>query len=99
MTKIKICGLKRLKDVGYVNEAKPDYAGFVLHFPRSHRSLSEEEATALRARLLPEIPAVGVFVDQPMEIVVSLLKRGVIDIAQLHGSESPDYIRTLRRQT
>ena len=39
MTKIKICGLFREQDIEYVNEALPDYAGFILHFPKSHRNI------------------------------------------------------------
>ena len=35
MTKIKICGLFREEDINYVNEAKPDFIGFV--FAKSHR--------------------------------------------------------------
>ena len=42
--RIKICGLFRECDIEYVNEARPDYAGFILHFPRSHRNLTPEVA-------------------------------------------------------
>ena len=31
MTKVKICGLKTIKDIQAVNRWKPDFAGFVLH--------------------------------------------------------------------
>jgi phosphoribosylanthranilate isomerase len=27
---IKICGLRRAEDIAFVNEALPDYAGFIL---------------------------------------------------------------------
>ena len=36
-TKIKICGLKRPEDITYVNEAKSDYCGFIIEFPKSSR--------------------------------------------------------------
>jgi phosphoribosylanthranilate isomerase len=29
MPKIKICGLKRVEDINFVNITKPDYVGFV----------------------------------------------------------------------
>jgi len=32
-TKIKICGLRRREDILAVNEAKPDYCGFIIEFP------------------------------------------------------------------
>ena len=36
-TKIKICGLKRPEDITYVNEAKPDYCGFIIEFPKQQK--------------------------------------------------------------
>ena len=48
MTQIKICGLTREADIDYVNEAKPDYIGFVLNFPKSRRNLTPERAAAKR---------------------------------------------------
>ena len=33
MTQIKICGLSRDCDIDYVNQAAPDYAGFILRYP------------------------------------------------------------------
>ncbi len=94
-TKIKICGLYREQHVDYVNTAKPDYAGFVF-YPPSHRYVSREEMKRLRERLLPEIPAVGVFVNVPVEEVASYIEEGLIQIAQLHGAETEEDIRKLR---
>ena len=42
--RIKICGLFTESAVDFVNEAKPDYAGFVLNFPKSHRNISLNRA-------------------------------------------------------
>lgn len=99
MTKIKICGLYRERDIDFVNQYLPDYAGFVINFPRSHRSLSPEKAGKLVRLLNPGIPAVGVIVDQPLEQAARLLEEHVVDILQLHGSESGDYIRALKERT
>ena len=44
MTKIKICGLSRPEDVEAVNEAKPDFCGFVVGYPKSRRSVTPERA-------------------------------------------------------
>lgn len=37
--------------------------------------------------LSPHIQAVGVFVNEEPEIIARFLEEGIIDIAQLHGSE------------
>lgn len=96
MTRIKICGLYRPCDVEYVNQARPDWCGFIISFPRSHRSLTLEQVRALRQNLDSAIIPVGVFVDQPVELAAGLLNSGVISIAQLHGHEDAAYIAALR---
>ncbi|WP_195198572.1 phosphoribosylanthranilate isomerase [Faecalispora jeddahensis] len=95
MTKIKICGLFRPCDAEYINEAMPDYAGFVF-FEKSHRNVTMQQATQLRKSIHPSIPAVGVFVNAPQEQIVSLCREGVIQIVQLHGAESEEYIGRLK---
>ena len=53
----------------------------------------------LKALLSPQIRTVGVFVNERIDRVEELLNSGVIDMAQLHGSEAADYIRQLRTRT
>ena len=98
MTKIKLCGLSRLCDIGAANELKPDYIGFVFA-PKSKRYVTPEKAMELKQMLLPEIQSVGVFVNEKPETVVKLLQDGTIDIAQLHGAEDEEYIIQLRQLT
>lgn len=98
MTKIKMCGLSRLCDIEWANALKPDYIGFVFA-KKSRRYVSPDNALLLKALLDPAIKAVGVFVNEPAANIASLLDRGIIDIAQLHGSETEDDIFALRRLT
>ena len=84
MTKIKFCGLRSVSDIEAVNLLRPDFAGFVLA-PKFWRCISRETAREMKAALSPEIPAVGVFVDN-----------GIIDIAQLHGAEDESFIKGLQ---
>lgn len=97
MALIKICGLSREEDITAVNEAKPDYCGFIINFPKSHRNVTEERVRQLRTGLRPEIIPVGVIVDQPVEKAAMLLNEGVVDVIQLHGQEDETYIRQLRK--
>ena len=99
MTKIKICGLSREEDIDYVNEAEPDYIGFILHFPKSRRNISIEKAAELKRRLSPGIKAVGVFVDPPPEVVIEASEAIGLDVIQLHGHEDDAYISALRNRT
>ena len=99
MTKIKICGLSREVDIDYVNEAKPDYIGFILNFPKSRRNISPERAAGLKKNLESGIRTVGVFVNQPMETVLEAADTIGLDVIQLHGREDNDYIKELRNKT
>ena len=96
MTKIKMCGLSRPRDVEAANEIKPDYVGFVFA-PVSKRAVTPEKASELKKLLSPEIIAVGVFVDEAPEKVAALLNNGIIDMAQLHGGEDGEYIKRLKK--
>jgi len=95
MTGVKICGLTRPDDIAAVNQVKPDYIGFVF-FPGSKRYISPSAAEELKKQLSPDIKAVGVFVNEDAKQVKKLLKKGIIDIAQLHGQEDELYIRKLK---
>lgn len=96
MSKIKICGLFRDCDISFVNEAGPDYAGFILYYPKSRRSIDAERAAQLRRRLRPGIRAVGVFVDQEQDLVCSAASLIGLDVIQLHGREDNTYIESVR---
>ena len=73
MTGIKFCGMRSLRDIGYVNRLLPEYVGFVLA-PKFWRCISHGTAAELKKALRPEIRAVGVFVDNPFEEVKSALE-------------------------
>lgn len=95
MTKVKICGLRRQEDIEAVNRLRPEYIGFVF-YEKSRRNVTEEEAMALRKALAPDIISVGVFVDAEPELILRLMRKGIISIAQLHGHESEEYIEKLK---
>ena len=85
MVKVKICGLKRVEDAKMLNELRPDFAGFI--FAPSKREFSLEQALEIRAALDEAIPAVGVFVNEPIENIVAIVESRAIQIVQLHGDE------------
>lgn len=99
MTKIKVCGLQSMEDIHAVNEAEPDFCGFIVEFPKSFRSISREEVKMLSSKLQEGILPVGVFVNAPVELPARLLEEGAIALAQLHGQEDEAYIRELRNYT
>ena len=98
MTKIKLCGLTELCDIEAANSLTPEYIGFVFA-KKSRRYVPPEKAAEFKERLATGIRAVGVFVNEAPETVAGLLEDGIIDMAQLHGSEDEIYIRRMRELT
>jgi phosphoribosylanthranilate isomerase len=92
--RIKICGLFHEQDIDFVNEARPDYVGFV--FAESKRQVSPAFAAQLRRRLSDRLLPVGVFVNAPVEDITALYHENTISIAQLHGEEDDEYIMRLK---
>ncbi|AMD18305.1 hypothetical protein TL18_09960 [Methanobrevibacter sp. YE315] len=97
MVKIKICGLRRLEDIKIVNKYKPDYVGFV--FAESKRKVSHSLAADLKNYLDSDIVSVGVFVDAPKDEIINLFNDKIIEVAQLHGNESEEFIQELKEKT
>ena len=98
MTKIKLCGLSRMEDIETVNAIKPDFIGFVFA-ERSKRRVSPLKATELKSKLDPDIKAVGVFLNDDLDMVAAMLNLGIVDLVQLHGAEDEDYLQKLRKIT
>ncbi len=97
MTKIKICGLKTLEDAQKVNLYMPEYVGFV--FANTKRFVTDEQALVIKRALDKRIQTVGVFVDAPPDHIISLCSKNIIDLVQLHGNESEEYVKKLKNQT
>lgn len=96
MSAIKICGLTRIEDIQSVNQYKPDYIGFV--FAKSKRQISIQKAEQLKKQLSTDIKAVGVFVNETQQNIVSIVQKGMIDIVQLHGQETEQDIQSLQKE-
>lgn len=98
MIKVKFCGLTRHEDIEIANRLKPDYIGFVF-YKKSKRFVDKYKAKALKKELDLDIKAVGVFVDEDIELITELVNENIIDIIQLHGKEDEEYIKRLKSLT
>lgn len=97
MTIIKICGIKNLKDALDATEAGADYLGFNF-YPKSVRFIDKEacaEITSVLKKEHPQIKLVGVFVNSSVDEVKNILKTCSLDLAQLHGDETPEMFAQL----
>jgi phosphoribosylanthranilate isomerase len=87
---VKICGITNLADAEVAAEAGADALGFVF-YPRSPRFLDLEKARHLLPKLPGGIMKVGVFVDEPIDLLTGYIEELPLDYVQLHGTEQPDY--------
>lgn len=94
MTKIKVCGLKRLQDIEYVNELIPDYVGFV--FAKSKRQVNMKMAEELIGKLNNTIKTVGVFVNEDVKKVKNIAENLKLDVLQFHGEEDEKYFSEIK---
>ena len=96
MIKIKICGIKSLYDALSAVEAGSDYLGFNF-FPKSVRFIEIQKFIKIGnvvKKTHPAIKIVGVFVNSSSNEINTLFETGIIDLAQLHGDESPEFCKT-----
>ncbi|MCC7119584.1 MAG: phosphoribosylanthranilate isomerase [Anaerolineales bacterium] len=100
MTKIKICGIKELKDALAAIEAGADYLGFNF-YPKSPRYIEKNTCAEITSVLKKEhlhIKLVGVFVNSSVDEVKDILQTCNLDFAQLHGDEPPEMLSAFNGQ-
>jgi phosphoribosylanthranilate isomerase len=97
MTWIKICGTTNLEDALTAVEAGADALGFVF-YEKSPRKVDLASAREIVKNLPPNIERVGVFVNEPVERILSTVAQAGLTAAQLHGAESrkPEFIEALK---
>src|SRR5688572_23485330 len=93
---VKICGITRPQDAELAAGLGASALGFVF-WPNSPRCVSADTAKTIAANVPANVLKVGVFVDQPVEEVARIMDEVGLDVAQLHGHETPEYCRELKR--
>ena len=87
---IKVCGMRDAKNIQEIERIGIDLMGFIC-WERSPRFVSEVPS------YLPKCPRVGVFVNPTLDYVLERCKAFGFSYIQLHGNESPEYVRQLRK--
>lgn len=95
---VKICGLSTPETVDAAVEAGADYVGFVA-YPPSPRHISTETLKALGKRVPGLVVRVGLFVDPDDALLAERVGTGVLDMLQLHGSETPERVASIKART
>lgn len=93
--KIKFCGITRLEDARFAAGAMADYLGFIF-YEGSKRYIDPAQAGAI-INWIEGPEKVGVFVNQPLDVVNDIARTTGLDIVQLHGDESPEYCDLIQK--
>jgi phosphoribosylanthranilate isomerase len=93
--KVKICGVRTREIVDVAVDAGADYVGLVF-FPRSPRHLEIEAAQPLAEAAFGRIATVAVTVDPDDAALDRILTMVRPNLLQLHGSETPDRVASIR---
>lgn len=97
MTRVKICGLTNLEDARWAWQCGADLLGFIF-VPSSPRYVPPAKVAGITGALRAEecgARFVGVFVNEPPASLKRTVETCSLDLAQLHGDESADYVRRL----
>ena len=98
MTRVKICGLTTPEDAGIAASLGPWAVG-VIFAPESPRRVSLEQAVRIMETVPAGVERVGVFVNADMQEMENAVRRCLLTALQLHGEESPEQCRDLKRRT
>ena len=95
-TRIKMCGITRIKDVEAGVAAGLDALGFIF-YEKSPRNVEPDFVRSVVAKIPPFIDCVGVFVDRDREELEEIVEYCGLSHAQLHGNENPKYCERVER--
>jgi len=91
---VKTCGINSVENARKVMATPASYIGLIFA-TKSPRYVSLERALEV-ANLGDSKKRVGVFLDNPIEMVADYARKLTLSAVQLHGNESLEYMQTLR---
>ena len=94
MTFVKVCGMTNVADARIAAEAGADAVGLI--FAASPRRVDREEARKVSIALPEDVLKVGVFVNATPDEVLGTSAEVGLDMAQLHGDETPEVVAAVR---
>jgi phosphoribosylanthranilate isomerase len=86
---VKICGITNREDALAAADAGARALGFIFYSP-SPRSVTAAQIAPWVKEIPADVWKVGVFVDESPELIEQISGQLGLDIAQLHGCETPD---------
>lgn len=98
MTIVKICGITNLEDASLSVKFGADALGFNF-YEKSPRYISSEKTSEIVDQLPADVLKVGVFVNEKLDKIMEIAEIAGLNAIQLHGEETPEFIKDLRGRT
>jgi phosphoribosylanthranilate isomerase len=96
--RVKICGITRLPDAELAVDLGAWALGMIF-YPASPRRCSQEQAQRISAALRRRVELCGVFVNSPLDEVVTTVEEVGLSLVQLHGDEGPAFCAEVARRS
>ena len=87
--------MRNPENISGIVAALPDFIGFIF-YPKSKRFVGFEPSAEVLEVIPESVKKVGVFVDETPERVLEICRNWNLNVAQLHGNETPEYCRQIR---
>lgn len=91
---IKICGMKFPQNIRATASLKPDFMGFIF-YPKSPRYAESLDIETLIS-IPKSIKKIGVFVNENLENILTIVYKYKLDGVQLHGKELSEMCKEMR---
>jgi phosphoribosylanthranilate isomerase len=99
MMRVKICGMTSEDDVEICVDAGADALGFIFAESPRRLAISDGSAFRLSGAVPPFVTTVGVFANDPAELVRAAVEACRLDVLQFSGDESPAYCGSFGKPT
>lgn len=96
--RVKICGITNLSDAKNAADSGADAIGFNF-FKGSKRYISPAAAAPIVDAIIMRVEKIGVFVNATIEEIIDAEDTAQLDVIQLHGDETPEFIAQLRLES
>ncbi len=94
MTKVKVCGITNADDALMAVEMGASVLGFIF-YSGSRRHIEPQAAAGIASLLPSSVARAGVFVNQEIGFIGDVMESVGLDMAQLHGDETPGFCRKI----
>ena len=98
--KIKICGLRQAENIQSLLPLQPDYMGFIF-YEKSKRYAGKNVGRVSNPTDVKDSKKpikTGVFVNEELNKIKTIIERHALDSVQLHGDESPEFCKKIKNE-